>query len=272
MEGYVQTNGIRMHYTMEGEGEPLLLLMGLGASGEKWAPHIEAYKKHFCCIAPDNRGAGLSDKPEADSYTTRQMAADILGLMDSLHIQKAHIHGISMGGAIAQWMAIDYPHRVRSLILTSTQAASTAGYRRGIELLRDTKSILPKAEASRLLLWMIYAHPYQQAHEEVLLAGEAADAQDKNPMPLHAFTAQCNACIEHDTRAFLNQIQAPTLIAAGEMDALAEMACTRTLAELIPHAEVYISQEGGHVHHWEDLETFNRVTLEFLIKHKENVK
>lgn len=268
MEGFVNTNGIRMHYFTEGEGEPLILIMGLGADGHTWAPHMEAYKNDFCCIAVDNRGAGLSDKPETESYTTRQMAQDIIGLMDELNIEKAHFHGISMGGAIAQWIAIDYPDRVRSIILTSTQAAASVGYRRGIELLRDTKEHLPADIAAKMLNWMIYANSYQHEHEEVLLAGEAA--VNPNPMPVHAFIAQCNACITHDALAHLAEIKAPTLIAAGEYDQLADMICTRQLAVGIPHAELYVMPGGGHVHHWEDLEAFNHVTLEFLKKHKEN--
>ncbi|MGI6094607.1 MAG: alpha/beta fold hydrolase [Lachnospiraceae bacterium] len=267
MEGYVQTNGIRMHYFTEGEGEPLVLLMGLGADGHTWAPHIEAYKNDFCCIAVDNRGAGLSDKPAEVAYTTRQMAKDTIDLLDSLGIEKAHFHGISMGGAIAQWIAIDYPERVKSVILTSTQAAASVGYRRGIELLRDTKGQLPAETSARLLNWIIYANTYQDAHEEVLLEKEAA--VDPNPMPVHAFIAQCNACITHNTLDHLSEIKAPVLIAAGEDDQLADSICTKALSAGIPHAEVYICPEGGHVHHWEDLETFNQVTLEFLKKHKE---
>lgn len=268
MEGFVNTNGIRMHYFTEGEGEPLILLMGLGADGHTWAPHIEAYKHDFCCIAVDNRGAGLSDKPEADEYTTRQMAKDTIGLMDELGIEKAHFHGLSMGGGIAQWIAIDYPERVKSVILTSTQAVASVGYRRGITILRDTKALLPADISAKMLNWMIYSHSYQHEHEEVLLAGE--NAVNPNPVPVHAFVAQCNACITHDALDRLSEVKAPVLITAGEYDQLADMICTKTMAEALPHAEVYVMPGGGHVHHWEDLETFNKVTLEFLKKHKEN--
>src|SRR6185369_250818 len=94
----VTANGIKLHYEERGQGEPLILLMGLGAPGSKWAEHVAAYEQHFRCFLIDNRGAGESDKPTGP-YTTRMMAHDTAGLMQALGIQNARVAGLSMGSA-----------------------------------------------------------------------------------------------------------------------------------------------------------------------------
>ena len=93
----VHVNGLKFHVQTFGSGVPIIMIMGLGAPGDKWKHNYELLSKWFWCIVPDNRGAGLSDKPEAESYTTEQMADDIIGIMDALDIKKAHVMGVSMG-------------------------------------------------------------------------------------------------------------------------------------------------------------------------------
>src|SRR6476660_9398247 len=104
----VVSNGIRMHYEEQGSGDPLILIMGLGAPGSRWMDHVAAYEKRFRCFLIDNRGAGDPDKPDGP-YTTKMMADDTAGLMQALGIENARIAGISMGSAIAQELALSYP-------------------------------------------------------------------------------------------------------------------------------------------------------------------
>ena len=118
----IQVGDLHFHVTITGSGFPLVLIMGLGAPGDKWAPNVEVYKEHFQCITIDNRGAGRSSKPECESYSTEEMAEDVIGIMDALGIEKAFVNGVSMGGAIAQQLVLNHPERVRALILTSTFA------------------------------------------------------------------------------------------------------------------------------------------------------
>ena len=113
---------------------------------------MAAYQEHFQCITIDNRGAGRSSKPEEDSYSTARMAEDVIGIMDALSISKAHINGVSMGGAIAQHLAADHPDRVRSLILTSTFASVSNSFRRAIETLRDAIDQLDPREQAVIRL------------------------------------------------------------------------------------------------------------------------
>lgn len=261
-------NGITIGFEDRGAGEPLILIMGLGAPGSKWEPHMRAYEAHFRCISIDNRGAGRSDKPEEASYTIAQMADDVIGVMDHLGLESAHLHGISMGGAIAQQIAIDHPQRVRSLILTSTFPRVNVSFRRAIEALRDSCGQLDGKSQGRLCQWMIYGFAFQERQEAYMLADEANDAANPNPMSAHAYRAQCNAILQHQALDALSTIQAPTLVAAGGADLMIPVPLTMELYHAIAGAELYLCADGGHVHHWEELEEFNRVTLQFLLRHR----
>lgn len=262
-----ETNGIHISCEERGSGEPLLLIMGLGAPGAKWEPHAQAYEKHFRVLIPDNRGAGLSDKPEAGSYTVAEMAADMIGLLDAMGIDSAHINGISMGGAVAQHMAIHYPERVRSVILTNTFSHCCVSFRRAIELLRDTCGVLDGATATRLCQWIIFAQPFQEANEAYMLQCEQEDLSYPHPMPAYAYKAQCNAILGFDVREDLEKIQAPVLIVGGDRDLMIPVTVSEYMHDHIPGAELFLAKDGGHVQHWEQLEQYNRVTTEFLLKH-----
>ena len=148
----VHVNGLKF-----GSGVPIIMIMGLGAPGDKWKHNYELLSKWFWCIVPDNRGAGLSDKPEAESYTTEQMADDIIGIMDALDIKKAHVMGVSMGGAIAQQVALKVPDRVLSLILTSTFASVSPAFKKALNLICELKEDTDPAVESLDDLWTIHA-------------------------------------------------------------------------------------------------------------------
>ena len=260
-----KANSITISYEECGQGEPLLLIMGLGASSRKWAPHIEAYEKHFHVIAPDNRGAGLSEKPVSYAYTIEDMAKDMIGVLDALGIEKAHVNGISMGGAIAQYMAVYYPERVRSLILTNTFPYCCTSFRRSIEILREATGQLDPVTATRLGQWIIFSQPFQETNEDYMLKCEYEDLNDPAPMPGYAYKAQCNAILNFDIRDRLKDIKAPTLVAAGDKDLFVPVAVAEEMAALIPGAQLYMAKDGGHVQHWEQLERYNEVTLRFLL-------
>ena len=261
--------GMTIGYQESGSGEPLILLMGLGAPSEKWAPHIAAYEKHFHCYATDNRGAGISDKPVAYAYTIREMAEDTIAFMDAMDIEKAHFNGISMGGAIAQYLAVFYPERVRSVILTNTFPNCCVTFRRSIELVREANGQLDPITAGRLTQWIIYAQPFQEEHEDEMLKAEAEDLAYPHPMPSYAFKAQCNAILGFDILDRLPEIKAPVLIVGGELDLFAPVYVTKKMAEAIPGAKLYMAPGGGHVQHWEQLEKYNQVTLDFLLENRE---
>src|ERR1044071_6561394 len=115
----VRVGEISMYYIEAGRGEPLVLVMGLGAGHLAWGFQVPAFAERYRVIAFDNRGAGQTDAPD-HPYTTRMMADDTVGLMDALGVERAHVLGVSMGGMIAQEIALDHPDRVRSLQLHAT--------------------------------------------------------------------------------------------------------------------------------------------------------
>lgn len=121
----VKVGGVQIFYQEVGRGDPLLLIMGWGADSTGWALQVPAFSAEFRCVAFDNRGCGQSDQPDVP-YTTRLLASDALGLMDALGIEQAHVAGLSMGGMIAQEIAINHPERVRTLQLHATLARPDA--------------------------------------------------------------------------------------------------------------------------------------------------
>lgn len=268
-ERYVTVNGLRIFVQETGSGEPLLLLMGLGAAGDKWEANAAVYKEHFRCILIDNCGAGRSDKPERESYSVAEMAETAVGVLDALGVERAHLNGISMGGAIAQEIAIRHPERVRSLILTSTFCRVTNTFRAAIETLRDLTGVIDPQTRKRLNQWMTFSQKTQNERPEFLTEMAAWDAAYPYPMPAYAYKAQCNACLAHDASDRLDRIQAPTLIAAGRCDLFVPLTVTEELHAGIAGSELYLCENGGHVHEWEYLDDYNRATLDFLLAHRE---
>lgn len=262
-----KSGNLEIAYQDCGAGEPLVLIMGLGASSLKWAPHIQEYEKYFRILALDNRGAGLSDKPLQETYTIAEMASDVIRMLDAEGIQCAHVNGISMGGAVAQYLAIHYPERVRAVLLTNTFPRCNVSFRRSIELLRDSCDQLDGYTFGRLVQWIVYSAAFQEQHEDYLLEAERNDADAANPMPAYAYKAQCNAILGFDESANLERIKAPVLVIAGDSDLFVPVSLTKEMVETIPNAELLMVKDGGHVQHWEQLEWYNRETVKFLLKH-----
>ncbi|MCC2684541.1 MAG: alpha/beta fold hydrolase [Paenibacillaceae bacterium] len=264
----VESNGIHLHYEERGSGEPLLLIMGLGADGSLWEDHVKAYEQHFRCILMDNRGSGRSDKPEGP-YDTKEMAEDAAGLLDALGIARAHVSGISMGGAIAQKLALSHPEKIHSLILNCAWDQCNNYTTRAFEMFRAMISVSDAQAFTRMLQLWIFTPDYHEHHMQDLLAREEAGNRHPHPMPVHAFQAQCDACISHRTAGRLHEIQAPTLVTAGSRDIFISPHYARRIAETIPNAELIMFEGSGHTHHWDQLEAYNEKTLQFMLRHKE---
>lgn len=268
----VHVNGLKFHVQTFGSGVPVIMIMGLGAPGDKWKHNYELLSRWFWCIVPDNRGAGLSDKPEVESYTTEQMADDIIGIMDVLDIKKAHVIGVSMGGAIAQQVALKAPKRVISLILTSTFASVSPAFKKALNLICDLKEDTDPAVLKQLNLWMTYGQYTQIHHPEKIEKSIEEDAAYPYPMPVYAYKAQCGACLSHNTADRLHELKMPVLIAAGAKDLFMNIEKTMELVHGIPQAEFYLAPEGGHVHQWEYPGPYDSVVVGFLMKHTEETK
>jgi pimeloyl-ACP methyl ester carboxylesterase len=262
---YADSNGVRICYHERGVGQPLILIMGFGADGAVWEKHVSVYEKHFRCIVLDNRGVGKSDQPEGP-YSTDMMADDTVAVMNHAGIKKAMVAGISMGGAIAQQLAINYPEMVSKLLLVSTWAKFNEYAKAVYENLKNLRAVSPPAYFMELLQLWIFAPPYYENHSRILKEDALATEHAENRQSTNGFNGQLDACINHDAVNRLLQIACPTLITVGLMDIFTPPAFSLLIHQKIKHSDYLEFPEGGHVHHWEDLEQFNTQTLNFLLK------
>jgi Predicted hydrolases or acyltransferases (alpha/beta hydrolase superfamily) len=259
----VVSNGIRIHYEEQGSGDPLILIMGLGAPGSRWKDHAVAYQKHFRCILMDNRGAGESDRP-LGPYNTKAMADDAAGLMTALGIEKARIAGISMGSAVAQELALSYPQKVRSLVLVSSWSRCDRYTQTVFEHFKKMRGLASPADFTQLLQLWIASAPYYEEHFDEMVQDQINAHVDY--MPVDAFLAQSDACIMHNTFDRLDMITAPTLLTVADADIFTPLRLTVEMHERLPSSEMVVFNGLGHIHHWEDLERFNDVTTQFLLE------
>ncbi len=260
----VSTNGIRLHYEERGQGEPLILLMGLGAPGSKWEDHAAAYEQHFRCVLVDNRGAGASDKP-AGPYTTRMLADDTAGLLHALGIQNARVAGLSMGSAIAQELALAYPGLVRSLLLISSWSRCDRHTQAVFDHFKKARVQLSPADFVQLLQLWITSASYYEDHYLQMLQDQAGAAESY--MPLEAFAAQCDACSTHQALERLDQISIPALLTVGDQDIFTPLRLTTEMHARLPASELAVFAGNGHIHHWEDMQRFNTLSSRFLLEH-----
>ena len=214
---YAVSSGVKIAYHERGAGAPLILLMGFGADGTVWEKHVAVYEKHFRCIVIDNRGVGNSDQP-AGPYTTQMMAEDTVAVMDHAGIQTAMVAGISMGGAIAQELAIRNPSRVSKLLLVSTWPKFNNYAKQVYENLKHLRAVCPPGYFTELLQLWIFAPPYYEKHLDSLKADALAAEAAENRQSGNGFNGQLDACINHDTVRRLASISCRTLITVGLMD------------------------------------------------------
>ncbi len=260
-----KTSPAKLHFVTRGEGPPLMLIMGLGADGSVWEEHVKAYEKHFKCYLIDNRGIGLSPAPTGP-YTTAIMADDVAALMDAEGIAAAHVAGLSMGGAIAQELALRHPTRVTKLVLVSTWAKCDDYMKRVFTHFKDMRAVSTLGQFMQLLLLWIWTPAWMTAHADDMDQACRDAGANENPQPRQGFEGQCDACITHDTVERLSNITVPTLITIGTLDIFTPLACSEFLHAQISGSRLVHFTKSGHVHHWEELADFNATTTHFLLE------
>jgi len=255
-----RVNGFNINYKVEGQGEPLVMLMGLSAALGAWSSQVPLLKKYYKVIRLDNRGAGKSDKP-AGPYTTKMMADDTVGLMDRLGIEKANFMGVSMGGMIAQEIAINYPQRVNKLILASTYACNDN------QLNGATAEMInagPLGGTTRLISLAFNKRFNRFYFNFMIWIYSIFASATKGDLNKKGIVSQTEACLKHNTVERLAYIDVPTLVIAGTADRVVKPSSSDTLVQKIPHARLCKIEHGSHTCFLEMKRIFNKEVLNFL--------
>ena len=264
----ISVNGIGLFYQDLGDpsGEPVVLIMGWGGDHTAWAFQMQALAGTHRVIALDNRGAGQSDQPDVP-YSIAGMAEDVTGLMAALGVARAHICGASMGGMIAQELALRHPARVRTLQLHCTLGRIDPYGTFLVESLLRVRAREDRDEWARAMLpWVICRKTVRERPEFVqLMLQRSLD----NPYPTSyvGLRRQAEAIGGHDTLERLPGIRVPTLVTLGAEDILVPPAFSREVHARIPGAELTVIPDAGHIHFLEQPDTFNSAMLAFLAKH-----
>jgi 3-oxoadipate enol-lactonase len=272
--GKVRVGDIHLYYELYGQGSPLVLIAGTGISCASWRVfQVPEFSKHFQVLIYDHRGLGRSDKPDAP-YSTRLFAKDCAGLMDALGIQGAHIMGHSMGGRVAQWLALDYPEKVRSLVLSGSGSGKydnkLEDYPRGVPIETCVELIEKGYEKYQRDHWgpgFMFTDEFVREHPEVVQKFQDLIVDEVPPLKCylgHIIARQC-----HETTELIHQIKAPTLVLVGSKDTREggtgnHVASAKVLAERIPNAELVIVEGGKHGYLREMPEKGHPPILDFL--------
>jgi pimeloyl-ACP methyl ester carboxylesterase len=264
----IRTNGIDFYYEERGVGDPLLLIMGITATGAVWEKHAAYWKENFRCITADNRGVGQSGKP-AGPYTTEQMADDYAGLLESLQIEKVRVVGCSMGSTIAQQLAINYPEKIRSLVLMCPWARCDNTAKAIFQHMTHCKARLKPEEFSLFIQLLIYSKSSWDNKAMFFEMEEARKQAAVEPQlqPLHGLEGQAAACIGHNVLNKLPEIKQDVLVTGGKEDIFTPKWMAEEVVGAIPNAELYMYDGCGHAFHWEQIEDFNQRVRNWLIDH-----
>ena len=260
---FVENQGARIYWDEQGQGEPIVLIMGLGYPSEMWYRIRPALSARYRTIALDNRGAGRSDVPPG-SYSIPQMASDAAAVLDAAGIESAHVFGVSMGGMIAQEFALQYPARVRSLILGCTAAGGPTAVRaepEAIQMLMSRARMSPEQAAEAAVPFI-----YDRATPRERIDEDLAIRRPWFPSP-EGYAAQLQGILAWEAYSRLGQIVAPTLVIHGESDRLVPPGNANLIAERIPGAKLVMIPRASHLFFTDQPEVAHRAIKEFLAVH-----
>jgi pimeloyl-ACP methyl ester carboxylesterase len=262
-----RVNDINIAYKVEGQGESLVMIMGFGGTRRGWIFQTRAFRKHFRVVTFDNRGVGGTDKPRGP-YSIRMMAEDTVGLMDHLGIEKAHILGVSMGGYIAQELAINHPGRVKKLVLGCTYAhqdetgGHSSEYHRGLGVEEGCSCDELRGVAVPTVLGTALSLGFSSRLVSVAAAPLLRPCA--RLMATRGISGQYQAIVGHDTLDRLRLIAAPTLVITGTRDRLIKPGSSEILASRIPNARLVRVEGGSHSFFIGMRGRFNKEVLDFL--------
>jgi 3-oxoadipate enol-lactonase len=263
---FLTSNGITLHYDVVGEGQAVCLINGYRLSAAAWPESfIAQLSTRLTVIAFDNRGTGRSDKPQG-GYEFANLAQDVIGLLDGLRLPSAHLLGFSMGGAIAQEVAIRFPDRIDRLILFGTfcggvwaEPASYSVFKRLLSRGNQTPE-----EAARQAWPVTYSPDYLAANAAAV--ERQLGREMEHPTPTYVADRQMEALRKFDSYRHLPRIRAPTLVATGTHDLLVRPRNSEILTSRIPNARRELLADLGHRAIWEAPEEIADLVGDFLTR------
>lgn len=259
----VELAGTELHYERAGSGEPLLLIQGMSANHMAWGrPFSSLLERSFEVIAFDNRGMGLS-RPVTGAFSIAEMAADTAGLLEALEIESAHVLGISMGGMIAQELALAHPEKLRSLTLGCTYCGGEGSRLMDPADFQGLVEAMGSGDAQRVFRAMYELNLSPGFRAEESHYAEFTAMAEALPAPRETIGLQVQAITAHDTSAHLPEITAPTLVIHGTVDRVLGYPNGPLIAGLIPGARLETFEDVGHMFWWEQPER----TAELVRRH-----
>ena len=256
---FFENQGARIYWDEQGKGDPVLLIMGLGYPSYLWHRTRPALKERYRTIALDNRGSGQSDAPPGP-YPIALMAADAAAAMDAAGVESAHVFGLSMGGMIAQEFALQYPARVRSLILGCTAPGGPNAVRaeKKVTEILMARDMGPE-EAARAMRPYVYdgATPLERIEEDLAIRRQWF------PRP-EAYMAQLQGIFAWEAYSRLHKIAAPTLVIHGQADQLVPAGNGELIAARIPGAKLVMLQRASHIFTTDQPEASQQAIMSFL--------
>ena len=256
---FLQNQGARIYWDEQGKGDPVLLIMGLGYPSYLWHRTRPTLKERYRTIALDNRGSGQSDAPPGP-YSIALMASDAAAALDAAGVDRAHVFGLSMGGMIAQEFALQYPARVRSLILGCTAPGGPNAVRadkRVTEILM-ARDMSPE-EAARAMRPYVYdsATPLDRIEEDLAIRRKWF------PRP-EAYMAQLQGIFAWEAYARLERIAAPTLVIHGESDQLVPAGNSELIVSKISGSKLVMLPHASHIFTTDQPEASRQAIMDFL--------
>lgn len=256
-------DGARFWYNVAGEtGTPVVLIMGFATRGNAWDTQIRGLQDHHQVLWFDHRGIGDSEQPKP-VYGMRDMAQDVVGLMDEKQWSTAHIVGISMGGMVAQEFALQYGHRVRSISLLATTPGGSRGAAAVVPGVPKLAQCFFGSRRSRFRAFQrtLFPDAFIDSVDKAWFRTKFRRDFDGKPT-LGALIAQGNACRGHDTVSRLHRLRGlPTLVVCPQQDAIIHASESRRLARLIPGAQLLSFADAGHGVNWQHEHAVNEALL-----------
>ena len=259
--GMTNAGGVQLYAEQAGQGDDVIFISGLADEGACWVDQVAGLGDRWRITTFDNRGVGRSEAPPGE-YRIASFAEDTAALMDALGIECAHVVGSSMGGAIAQELAIAHPAKVRSLVLNGTYCRGDHFFR---EVIRSWQWAAKKSDNLRdflnvVNLWCFAPRIYNEGIMEEWLTAAAAS---EHAQSVDAFCRSADALIEHDTYDRVGAIAVPTLVTVGDLDLCLPERFGRELAGQIPGAQLKVIAEQGHQPFQEGPAGYNALLAEF---------